>query len=114
MNLYGDVKSSWFDPTDSDPGDAEAKVDGRCRLRMLVLRQRGWEAPTPSTSLKFRNGTSTGDILYEVNAQEGTSSGATQSQVIDTGEHGVLFSDGIYADYTQGTVWCSSVTVIYS
>ena len=112
MNLYGDVKSFWFDPTDSDPGDAEAKVDGRCRLRMLVLRTKG--DVSSSTSIQFKDGSGSGSVLYEIDVYESTDRDANQSQIVDMGEHGILFSDGIYADYTKATVWCDSALVIYS
>ena len=112
MNLYEDVKSSWFDPSDADPGDAEAKVLGRCRLRMIIVR--GRSTRTGTTSLQLKNGSSSGSVLYQVKTYDENDTIGNQNQVINLGEHGILFSDGIYADYTKSTVFCDSAVLIYS
>lgn len=119
---YGDVKSS--SSLVSYGGSASVETDtmvaGRARLRMVMARSRQvvpYTSAGDGYSLSFTNGES-GDTKYELRA---FNSGSTslyytnfRNQIVDLGQHGILFDDGIWVSRVPLRVCFDYVTIFYS
>ena len=118
MKPYGDMRSVSY----SFVGGASTVllVSGRCRLRMVIPRSaRPGIVGNSALTLLLKNGSDTADVLYEVSSNLVSSvalDAYALSNPIDLGEHGILFTEGIFAKFelldTIGS-WCDRVVLIY-
>lgn len=91
-----------------------ASTGGGVRLRGLIICPDGGGSPGVRP-IDFKNENSSGDILFKVNIQDTTGTGAlgtaTACYVIKIPSGGIRFPDGIYFDQIGNYV--KGVTVIY-
>ena len=89
--------------TSFTPGAGEKVVDGRCGLLSIVTHSKILASGDPHPIL-FKNGSSSGDLLYAAQPLSTTSVAYNPTQTINQvvmGGAGILFEDGIWFEFSS-------------